>query len=122
MRFRSALLLATCVLGSCIRPGPDFQSLREPWIDHWDNEMLAQTSAMHVQPGNRQWRTQPGDPLLDRLIAYADAHNPDLRIRKVRMEAPVVGVAPEVAGRAIQVEVRNNKGVDAGQLLFELAP
>lgn len=51
MRFRSALPLVTCVLGGCIRPGPDFQSPREAWIDHWDSEMLAQASAPPCSTG-----------------------------------------------------------------------
>ncbi|WP_396335839.1 TolC family protein [Azotobacter beijerinckii] len=79
------LLLAACALGGCIRLGPDFQSPREAWIEHWDSDMLAQASAMHVQPDNRRWWTQLGDPLLDRLIAHADAHNPDLRIAGLRI-------------------------------------
>ncbi|SFB37786.1 TolC family protein [Azotobacter beijerinckii] len=79
------LLLATCALGGCTRLGPDFQSPREAWIEHWDSDMLAQAGTMHVQPDNRQWWTQLGDPLLDRLIAHADAHNPDLRIAGLRI-------------------------------------
>ncbi|GAB3396378.1 outer membrane factor lipoprotein domain-containing protein [Azotobacter armeniacus] len=79
------LLLAAHALGGCIRLGPDFQSPREAWIDHWNSEMLAQASTMRMQPDSRQWWTQFGDPLLDRLIAHADVHNPDLRIAGLRI-------------------------------------
>lgn len=85
LRRTRCLLLALHVLGGCVRLGPDFQSPREAWVDDWDSGMLAQASAMHVQPDNRQWWTAFGDPLLDRLIAHADAHNPDLRIAGLRI-------------------------------------
>lgn len=79
------LLLAAHALGGCIRLGPDFQSPREAWIDHWNSDMLAQAGAMRMQPDSRQWWTQFGDPLLDRLIGHADVHNPDLRIAGLRI-------------------------------------
>lgn len=40
--------------------------------------------------------------------------------QQARVEAYVVAVAPEVAGRVTRVAVRNNQTVTAGQLLFEL--
>lgn len=87
MRFwlSSFLLLALHGLGGCVRLGPDFQSPRETWIERWDSDMLAQGSAMRMQPDSRQWWVQFGDPLLDRLIAQADAGNPDLRIAGLRI-------------------------------------
>ncbi len=85
LRRAALLLLATGILAGCIRLGPDFQSPREAWIDHWHSDMLAQASAMQVQPDSRQWWTRLGDPLLERLIAHADGYNPDLRIAGLRI-------------------------------------
>ncbi|GAB3396382.1 HlyD family secretion protein [Azotobacter armeniacus] len=50
----------------------------------------------------------------------ADRYTP--YTQQARVEAYVVAVAPEVAGRVIWVAVRNNQTVEAGQLLFELEP
>ncbi|MFC0666704.1 HlyD family secretion protein [Azotobacter chroococcum] len=50
----------------------------------------------------------------------ADRYTP--YTQQARVEALVVGVAPEVAGRVTGVAVRNNQSVEAGQLLFELDP
>ncbi|TBW32809.1 HlyD family secretion protein [Azotobacter chroococcum] len=50
----------------------------------------------------------------------ADRYTP--YTQQARVEALVVGVAPEVAGRVTGVAVRNNQSVTAGQLLFELDP
>lgn len=51
---------------------------------------------------------------------FADRYTP--YTQQARVEAYVVAVAPEVAGRVIRVSVRNNQTVEAGQLLFELDP
>ncbi|SFB37800.1 HlyD family secretion protein [Azotobacter beijerinckii] len=51
---------------------------------------------------------------------FADRYTP--YTQQARVEALVVGVAPEVAGRVIQVAVRDNQSVEVGQLLFELDP
>ncbi len=51
---------------------------------------------------------------------FADRYTP--YTQQARVEAYVVAVAPEVAGRVIRVAVRNNQSVAAGQLLFELDP
>lgn len=51
---------------------------------------------------------------------FADRYTP--YTQQARVEAYVVAVAPEVAGRVIRVAVRNNQTVEAGQLLFELDP
>ncbi|MFD2838336.1 HlyD family secretion protein [Azotobacter vinelandii] len=51
---------------------------------------------------------------------FADRYTP--YTQQARVEALVVGVAPEVAGRVIGVAVRDNQHVEAGQLLFELDP
>ncbi|SEJ06477.1 Multidrug resistance efflux pump [Azotobacter beijerinckii] len=51
---------------------------------------------------------------------FADRYTP--YTQQARVEALVVGVAPEVAGRVTRVAVHNNQTVAAGQLLFELDP
>lgn len=51
---------------------------------------------------------------------FADRYTP--YTQQAWVEAYVVAVAPEVAGRVIRVAVRNNQTVEAGQLLFELDP
>jgi NodT family efflux transporter outer membrane factor (OMF) lipoprotein len=82
---RAWALLAAASLAGCVRLGPDFQSPRLAWIDHWDSQALNAASQQHPQPDNRQWWTQFDDPLLERLIAEADIHNPNLRIAALRI-------------------------------------
>lgn len=48
----------------------------------------------------------------------ADRYTP--YTQQARVQAYVVGVAPEVAGRVTAVKVGNNQMVEAGQVLFEL--
>lgn len=78
-------LLIAATLGGCVRLGPDFQSPRQDWIDHWDSQALAAAGQQRPQPDPRQWWAQFDDPLLDRLIAEADLHNPNLRIAALRI-------------------------------------
>ncbi|MBB1519538.1 efflux transporter outer membrane subunit [Aquipseudomonas guryensis] len=84
-RLRAWPLLAAATLGGCVRMGPDFQSPRQDWIDHWDSQALDAASQQRPQPNQRQWWAQFDDPLLDRLIAKADVHNPNLRIAALRI-------------------------------------
>jgi len=49
---------------------------------------------------------------------FADRYTP--YSSQARVQAFVVPVAPEVAGRIVRVLVRNNQQVEAGQPLFEL--
>lgn len=51
--------------------------------------------------------------LADRLTPYT---------QQARVQAYVVAIAPEVAGRVSQVRVGNNQMVKAGQVLFEINP
>lgn len=51
--------------------------------------------------------------LADRLTPYT---------QQARVQAYIVAVAPEVAGRVIAVAVKNNQTVEQGQLLFKLDP
>ncbi len=99
-------LLLLCALGlsGCVRLGPDFQAPGEAWIEHWSSPALEQASQQRPQPDTRQWWQVFADPLLDRLIAEADAYNPSLRIAGLRvMEARAqLGIAQ--SGRYPQLQ------------------
>ncbi|CAE6931302.1 MAG: hemolysin D [Pseudomonadaceae bacterium] len=51
--------------------------------------------------------------LADRFTPYT---------QQARVQAYIVAVAPEVAGRVTQVAIRNNQTVEKGQLLFKIDP
>jgi multidrug resistance efflux pump len=51
--------------------------------------------------------------LLDRLTPYTS---------EATLQAPVVGVAPEVSGEIVDVAIRDNQGVRAGDVLFHIDP
>jgi NodT family efflux transporter outer membrane factor (OMF) lipoprotein len=91
-------------LSGCVRLGPDFQTPREPWIDQWNSPAIAQASLDRPQPDFRQWWQVFTDPVLDALIAEADAYNPSLEIAGLRvMEARAqLGIA--MSGRYPQVQ------------------
>lgn len=91
-------------LSGCVRLGPDFQPPREAWIEHWNSPALEQASQQHPQPDIRQWWQVFADPVLDRLIVLADAHNSNLKIAGLRvMEARAqLGIAQ--SGRYPQLQ------------------
>ena len=78
-------LLIALTLTGCVRLGPDFQSPREPWIDHWDSAATDQSTARRAQTDTRQWWAAFDDPVLDRLMEEADAYNPSLHIAGLRV-------------------------------------
>jgi NodT family efflux transporter outer membrane factor (OMF) lipoprotein len=84
---RSGQLLVFGVLGlsGCVRLGPDFQSPREAWPGHWTTPALEQVSQRSRAPDFRQWWQVFGDPVLNRLIAEADANNSDLKVAGLRV-------------------------------------
>ena len=98
------LLLGVLGLSGCVRLGPDFLSPKPAWIDRWSSPALEQSSQRSLNPDFRQWWQVFGDPLLDRLIAEADAHNSDLKIAGLRvMEARAqLGIAQ--SGRYPQLQ------------------
>src|SRR5689334_6214314 len=51
--------------------------------------------------------------ILDRLTPYTS---------EATLQAPVVGVAPNVSGTIISVSVQDNQKVRAGDLLFQIDP
>jgi len=80
-----AIVLAALTLQGCVQLGPDYTPPRTEWIDHWNSPALQQASQQKVQPDTLQWWTIFNDPVLDRLIAEADAHNPSLQIAGLRV-------------------------------------
>lgn len=79
------LLLGVLGLSGCVRLGPDFQSPKPVWIDHWTSPALEQASQRSLNPDLREWWRVFDDTVLDRLIAEADAHNSDLKIAGLRV-------------------------------------
>ena len=99
-----ALLVGGVGLSGCVRLGPDFQPPREAWIEHWNSPALERASQQHPQPDIRQWWQVFADPVLDLLIAQADAYNSNLKIAGLRvMEARAqLGIAQ--SGRYPQLQ------------------
>jgi NodT family efflux transporter outer membrane factor (OMF) lipoprotein len=80
-----ALLLISLGLNGCVQLGPDFTTPASDWLEQWRSPALQQVSRQAVQPDSLQWWAVFHDPLLDRLIAAADAHNPTLQIAGLRV-------------------------------------
>lgn len=104
-RFPGRLLLL-CALGlsGCVRLGPNFSPPGEAWVDQWHSPAIEQASQQRSGPDIREWWRVFDDPLLDRLIAEADAHNSSLKIAGLRvMEARAqLGIAQ--SGRYPQLQ------------------
>jgi NodT family efflux transporter outer membrane factor (OMF) lipoprotein len=98
------LLLSALALGGCVRLGPDFQAPGEAWTKRWSSPALEQASQRRAYPDVRQWWQVFADPVLDGLIAEADAHNSNLKIAGLRvMEARArLGIAQ--SGRYPQLQ------------------
>lgn len=79
---RSNRLLMTGVLclSGCVKLGPDFAPQREAWVDDWTSAPLQRASLRQSQPDVRQWWAVFEDPVLEHLIAQADAYNAGVRI------------------------------------------
>ncbi|KAB0489367.1 efflux transporter outer membrane subunit [Pseudomonas vancouverensis] len=103
-RISRLLLCGTLVLGGCVRLGPDFHSPAQPWVEHWNSPALQLAAQQRAQPDSRQWWQVFGDPVLDQLMADADAHNADLQVAGLRvMEARAqLGIA--LSGRYPQLQ------------------
>lgn len=98
------LLLGALGLGGCVRLGPDFSPPGEAWVEQWHSPAIEQASQQRAGPDIREWWRVFDDPLLDRLIAEADAHNSSLKIAGLRvMEARAqLGIAE--SGRYPQLQ------------------
>ena len=103
-RPRQLLILGVLGLCGCVRLGPDFQAPGEAWSRQWSSPALEQASQREQSPDLREWWQVFNDPLLDRLIAAADAGNADLKIAGLRvMEARArLGIAE--SGRYPQLQ------------------
>lgn len=98
------LLLAALGLSGCVRLGPDFQAQTPAWIEHWNSPALEHASQRQPQADNRQWWTVFADPVLNRLIAEADAHNPSLKIAGLRVIEARAQLGIAQSGRYPQVQ------------------
>lgn len=98
------MLLAAATLGGCVRLGPDFQSPREDWIEHWQSTPLDTASTRQEHAVDQQWWKLFGDPILNRLIEQADAGNPTLRIAALRIIEARAQLGIARSGRFPQVQ------------------
>ena len=98
------LLLGALGLSGCVRLGPDFQPPGEAWVEQWHSPAIEQSSQQRPGPDIREWWRVFADPVLDHLIAEADAHNASLKIAGLRvMEARAqLGIAQ--SGRYPQLQ------------------
>ncbi len=98
------VLVGALGLGGCVRVGPDFQSPREPWVEHWNSPALEQMSVDRPQPDFLQWWQVFEDPVLDALIAEADAYNPALEIAGLRVMESRAQLGIALSGRYPQFQ------------------
>jgi len=98
------LLVGALSLGGCVQLGPDFQPQHESWSERWSSPAVEQASEQRAQPDMREWWQIFSDPILERLIAEADANDAGVRIAGLRvMEARAqLGIA--LAGRYPQLQ------------------
>ena len=97
-------LLVVLGLSGCVRLGPDFQSPRPAWVEQWNSPALVQSSRRSPTPDVRQWWQIFADPVLDRLIAEADANNSDLKIAGLRMMEARAQLGIAQSGRYPQLQ------------------
>ncbi|CAM3746152.1 Cation efflux system protein CusC [Pseudomonas reidholzensis] len=103
---RSGQLLVFGLLGlsGCVRLGPDFQSPRQAWPEHWTTPALEHASQRAQTPDFAQWWQVFDDRLLERLIALADANNADLKIAGLRVIEARAQLGIAQSGRYPQVQ------------------
>jgi NodT family efflux transporter outer membrane factor (OMF) lipoprotein len=82
---RLVVLIGAVTMVGCTHLGPNFEPPGEPWIDTWNTPALDQATRSSEQPDLRQWWSVFNDPVLDQLIADADANNTDIRIAGLRV-------------------------------------
>lgn len=98
-------LLYGCVLSGCVQLGPDFTSPTEPWVDGWSSQSISAVTDHQPQAANVQWWSAFDDPLLDRLISEADAHNSSLRIAGLSILESRARLGIAQAGRLPQARI-----------------
>jgi len=87
-RYRRLLLAGVLCLQGCVKLGPDFEPTREAWTGQWDTPALQLATQARPQPDAREWWRLFDDPVLEYVIAQADANNPGVQIAGLQiMEA-----------------------------------
>ncbi|WP_177431440.1 efflux transporter outer membrane subunit, partial [Pseudomonas sp. MPR-ANC1] len=104
------LLLGALSFSGCVRLGPDFEPPAEMWSKQWNSPALEQASTRANQPDLRQWWQVFADPVLDRLISEADAHNSSLKIAGLRVLEARAQLGIAESGRYPQLQ---QLGVDS---------
>lgn len=99
-----SIMLGTSGLGGCIRVGPDFQPPIEIWVNTWESSTLEQSTQRGSDPDMRQWWKIFADPVLDGLIAEADAHNSSLKVAGLRVMQARAQLGIAQSGRFPQVQ------------------
>src|SRR3989338_7230834 len=84
-------------------PGPGFPG-RARDLDRALEQPGPQASQRQPQADNQQWWTVFADPVLNRLIAEADAHNPSLKIAGLRVIEARAQLGIAQSGRYPQVQ------------------
>ncbi|NMG65757.1 efflux transporter outer membrane subunit [Azoarcus indigens] len=116
-RLRQALLASLLtVLAGCTTVGPDYQTQAPNVPAHWIEADAAPPDGEH--DGLRTWWRAFQDPLLDRLVDQALAHNQELdialaRLRQARAERVQIAAAamPEVSIGVAGEAVRGSKAL-----------
>jgi NodT family efflux transporter outer membrane factor (OMF) lipoprotein len=98
------LLAVALLLGGCARLGPDFQAQHETWTEQWRTAAIEQATQPRQQPDLSQWWQVFNDPVLERLIAEADANNAGVRIAGLRVVEARAQLGIAQAGRYPQVQ------------------
>ncbi|WP_324862812.1 TolC family protein [Dyella sp.] len=91
-------------LAGCATVGPDFHPQHEEGSDHWSSAAIEQATTQHAQPDLGQWWQVFDDRNLERLIAEADAGNPDLKLAGLRVLEARAQLGIALAGRYPQVQ------------------
>ena len=98
------VLIGASVLVGCARVGPDFQAQHDPWTEHWTTPAVEQASQQRPQSDMREWWKVFSDPVLEHLIAAADANDAGLKIAGLRVVEARAQLGIALAGRYPQVQ------------------
>lgn len=81
-------LVVTGLLTGCTMLGPDFQRPAVGWLEGWSGTLPQVAGEQAAAPGPNEtaaWWRNFNDPVLDRLVAEAQARNPGVRIAGLRI-------------------------------------
>ncbi|MFD4839980.1 efflux transporter outer membrane subunit [Achromobacter sp. NPDC058515] len=99
------LLIGALCLSGCVQLGPDFEPQREAWAGQWNTPALRQATQTRLQPDAREWWRIFDDPVLEYLIAQADAHNAGLRIAGLQILEARAQLGIAASGRYPQTQI-----------------